>query len=48
MNFASDGEISSPQTRYLAKVAELTERIHTESIATFRVKVEDGWILVAL
>ncbi|HOP02323.1 MAG TPA: Rieske 2Fe-2S domain-containing protein [Flexilinea sp.] len=48
MNFTSEGEISSPQTRYLGKVAELTERIHTESIATFGVKVEDGWILVAL
>ncbi len=48
MNFSSEKEASPRRVQHLDKAAELIERIHTEPISTFRVKVEDGWIFVAL
>jgi len=48
MNFTSEKEASPRRAQHLDKAAELIKRIHTEPISTFRVKVEDGWIFVAL
>lgn len=48
VSFTSEKEASPRRAQHLDKAAELIERIHTEPISTFQVKIEDGWILVAL
>jgi nitrite reductase/ring-hydroxylating ferredoxin subunit len=43
------GETLPPRTAaYLTNVGLLMQPIHTEAIATYPVKVESGWVLVAV
>jgi nitrite reductase/ring-hydroxylating ferredoxin subunit len=43
------GETLPPRTAaYLSNVGMLMQSIHTESIATYPVRIEAGWVLVAV